>query len=214
MIDPPVCVPNATGTMKSATAAADPLDDPPGVCARSRGFAVGPGWRSANSVVTVLPSITRAGLARERDARRICRRPMAGVNRRAVGSRHVVRVDDVLHAERQPVERPARRSPRSRARASASARSGSMWTNACTADSRAAMRSRHARVSASEERRPAAIAATASTASSSFGARTHRKSFFVATQCSEEGLGLACDRPYPMPIIVDYIAVAAVATAI
>ncbi len=58
MIDPPVCVPKATGTMKSATAAADPLDDPPGVCARSCGLAVGPGWRNANSVVTVLPSMT------------------------------------------------------------------------------------------------------------------------------------------------------------
>ena len=58
MIDPPVCVPNATGTMKSATAAADPLEDPPGVCARLRGFAVGPGWRNANSVVIVLPSMT------------------------------------------------------------------------------------------------------------------------------------------------------------
>ena len=58
MIEPPVCVPKATGTMKSATAAAEPLDEPPGVCARLCGFAVGPGWRNANSVVTVLPSMT------------------------------------------------------------------------------------------------------------------------------------------------------------
>ncbi len=58
MIEPPVCVPKATGTIRSATAAAEPLDDPPGVCAGLRGFVVGPGWRSANSVVTVLPSIT------------------------------------------------------------------------------------------------------------------------------------------------------------
>ena len=48
-----VCVPNATGTMKSATAAADPLDEPPGVCAGWCGFVVAPGWRKANSVVTV-----------------------------------------------------------------------------------------------------------------------------------------------------------------
>jgi hypothetical protein len=31
MIDPPVWVPIATGTCPSATAAAEPLDDPPGV---------------------------------------------------------------------------------------------------------------------------------------------------------------------------------------
>ena len=33
MMDPAVCVPSAAGTIKSATAAADPLEDPPGVCA-------------------------------------------------------------------------------------------------------------------------------------------------------------------------------------
>ncbi len=41
--------------MKSATAAAEPLDEPPGVKAGSCGFAVGLGWRLANSVVTILP---------------------------------------------------------------------------------------------------------------------------------------------------------------
>ena len=44
--------------MKSATAAAEPLDDPPGLCIGLCGFAVGPGWRLANSVVTVLPRRT------------------------------------------------------------------------------------------------------------------------------------------------------------
>jgi hypothetical protein len=29
--EPPVCVPNAKGTMKSATAAPEPLEEPPGV---------------------------------------------------------------------------------------------------------------------------------------------------------------------------------------
>src|SRR5712691_22345 len=56
MTEPPVCVPIASGTMKSATAAAEPLDDPPGVWPGLCGLAVGPGWRLANSVVTVLPS--------------------------------------------------------------------------------------------------------------------------------------------------------------
>src|SRR6202022_4672345 len=56
--DPAVCVPKASGTMPSATAAAEPLDEPPGVCAGLRGFAVLPGVKVANSVVTVLPRTT------------------------------------------------------------------------------------------------------------------------------------------------------------
>jgi hypothetical protein len=56
MTDPAVWVPKASGTMPSATAAAEPLDEPPGVCAGLRGLAVLPGVNAANSVVTVLPS--------------------------------------------------------------------------------------------------------------------------------------------------------------
>ena len=44
--------------MASATAAADPLEDPPGVCAGSSGLRVDAGRTLANSVVTVLPSTT------------------------------------------------------------------------------------------------------------------------------------------------------------
>src|SRR2546422_9327613 len=44
--------------MPVATAAAEPLEDPPGVCAELCGFRVLPGARTANSVVTVLPMIT------------------------------------------------------------------------------------------------------------------------------------------------------------
>src|SRR5262249_22654785 len=55
---PVVWVPSAIGTMWSATAAAEPLDEPPGVRARSCGLRVVPGCRLANSVVTVLPSST------------------------------------------------------------------------------------------------------------------------------------------------------------
>src|SRR5215469_12844091 len=54
--EPPVCVPIASGTIKSATAAADPLDDPPGEKPGAYGLVVGPGWTLANSVDTVLPS--------------------------------------------------------------------------------------------------------------------------------------------------------------
>ena len=41
--------------MPALTAAAEPLDDPPGVYALFHGLTVGPGWRKANSVVTDLP---------------------------------------------------------------------------------------------------------------------------------------------------------------
>jgi hypothetical protein len=52
--------------MPAATAAAEPLDEPPGVCAVLCGLQVGPAWVVANSVLTVLPKIT-APAARKRD---------------------------------------------------------------------------------------------------------------------------------------------------
>ncbi len=54
--EPAVCVPSASGTMPSATAAAEPLDEPPGVRDGAAGLRVLPGQYTANSVVTVLPS--------------------------------------------------------------------------------------------------------------------------------------------------------------
>ena len=55
MTEPLVWVPTASGTMPAATAAADPLDDPPGVWPGSCGLRVLPGCSTAISVVTVLP---------------------------------------------------------------------------------------------------------------------------------------------------------------
>ena len=55
MTEPPVWLPSATGSMPAATAAAEPDDDPPGVCARLRGLRVPAGSSEANCVVTVLP---------------------------------------------------------------------------------------------------------------------------------------------------------------
>ena len=43
MVEPLVCVASASGTMPAATAAAEPLDEPPGVRSRSCGLRVGPG---------------------------------------------------------------------------------------------------------------------------------------------------------------------------
>ena len=58
MIDPPVCEPSAPKHMPHATAAAEPLLDPPGVRLASHGLVVGGGSKLANCVVTVLPMNT------------------------------------------------------------------------------------------------------------------------------------------------------------
>src|SRR5205807_2058735 len=51
--------------MRAATAAAEPDDEPPGVCWRFHGLRVGAGSRNANCVVWVLPRMT-APAARRR----------------------------------------------------------------------------------------------------------------------------------------------------
>nr|WP_255371688.1 hypothetical protein [Cellulosimicrobium sp. CUA-896] len=64
MVEPPVWVPSASAHCRSATAAPEPLDDPPGVRDGSCGLRVGPPTLvAANSVVVVLPS-TSAPAAR------------------------------------------------------------------------------------------------------------------------------------------------------
>src|SRR6266850_335984 len=50
-LEPIVWLPSANGTIRAATAAAEPLDDPPGVHARFHGLRVGAGSLVANSVV-------------------------------------------------------------------------------------------------------------------------------------------------------------------
>ena len=55
-IEPTTWVPSPAGTMPAPTAAAEPLDEPPGVRLPSCGFLVlCHGWLAANSVVVVLP---------------------------------------------------------------------------------------------------------------------------------------------------------------
>ena len=58
MTEPPVWVPTATGTIPAATAAAEPDEDPPGVCSGLTGLRVRDGMWVASSVVTVLPRMT------------------------------------------------------------------------------------------------------------------------------------------------------------
>ena len=55
MTEPAVWVPNAARHIRSATAAADPELEPPGVCALFHGLVVGPASPMAKAVVTVLP---------------------------------------------------------------------------------------------------------------------------------------------------------------
>ncbi len=43
MVEPAVWLPSASGTMPAATAAAEPLDEPPGVCSGLCGLRVLPG---------------------------------------------------------------------------------------------------------------------------------------------------------------------------
>src|SRR2546423_9448671 len=53
--EPLVCVPTATGTWPAATAAADPEEEPPGVCLGFQVLRVSAGCMYAISVVAVLP---------------------------------------------------------------------------------------------------------------------------------------------------------------
>ena len=65
MMEPPVWEPMAPEHIRTATATAEPLLDPPGVWAESQGLTVGGESPAANSVVTVLPStIAPASLRR------------------------------------------------------------------------------------------------------------------------------------------------------
>src|SRR5258705_12154224 len=56
MTDPFVCDPIAAGTTPAATAAADPMDEPPDVRDGSHGLSVWPGVMNASSAGTGFPS--------------------------------------------------------------------------------------------------------------------------------------------------------------
>ena len=114
MIEPLVCVPSATGTKLAATAAADPLDEPPGVCARSCGLRSGPGTNSAYCDVTVLPRTTAPAVPQPAHDRRVPLRPPSGEDLAAEFGRHVGGVNDVLDRDGQAVERSKRKARRHR----------------------------------------------------------------------------------------------------
>ena len=74
----------------------------------SCGLRVLPGVKQANSVVTVLPSMTAPGRPQPADDRGVVERPPAGMDDAAVLGREVRRVDDVLDRHRHAVQRPER----------------------------------------------------------------------------------------------------------
>ena len=117
--EPPVWVPVAIGKKPAATPAAEPDDEPPGVCARLCGLRVLPGSRWANSVVTVLPISDAAVAADQRHQRGIGLRAVAEIDRRAVFGRHVGGVENILQPDRQAAQRLVLDAGRLRGRARA-----------------------------------------------------------------------------------------------
>ena len=77
--------------MAAATAAAEPLDDPPGVCSGLCGLRVLPGAYVAHSVVTVLPMMTapEARSAPTTAASRVGMRPACSTVPSSVGMSQV-----------------------------------------------------------------------------------------------------------------------------
>src|SRR3989344_9401971 len=69
-IEPAVCDPVAIGTIPSAIPTADPLDEVPGPFVTSHGFCVLSSACTANSAVTVFPTITAPSRLRGDTARR------------------------------------------------------------------------------------------------------------------------------------------------
>ena len=166
--EPAVCVPRDSGTMKSATAAAEPLDEPPGVCAGLKGLRVAPAVMLASSVVTVLP-ITTAPASRHRATAAASTR---GRWPAKIGEPHSVGRSRVSKMSFTPSGRPCkgpRSGPASSARACANAPCTSRQTKARSSPSRSAMRARQARSSASALSSRRAISAAAVVASSRLG---------------------------------------------
>ncbi len=112
-IEPNTCVPIPTLIAPTATAAAEPLLEPPGVRVRSHGLRVPRGCIHANSVVTVLPTITAPASrsAATLAASRSLRKPANSGEPFSVG--HIDGFDDVLDSDRHAVDRRERlaRSP-------------------------------------------------------------------------------------------------------
>ncbi len=110
MTEPAVCVPSANGTMCAATAAADPLDDPPGVCSSAKRIARRSRCKIGQLRGDRLAEDVTAGCTQQRDARSIGMRNAAGVDRRSVLGCDALGVDNILDRHRQPPQRTGLRA--------------------------------------------------------------------------------------------------------
>ncbi len=171
-IEPPVWVPIAAGTCRAATAAADPDDDPPGVCAADHGLRVGAGSLKANCVVWVFPTMT-APAARSRATAGASAPGVRCANDGAparVGSPATSMMSLIPTGTpwSAPTGRPAATSP-SRSRACARAPSASTATQARSRSSVAAMRARQASTTSVAVNVRSRMASTVSTTPRSVG---------------------------------------------
>ena len=146
------------GTMRAATAAAEPEDEPPGVRAGSNGLVVGPGCEPPSSAVTVLPKTTAPACRSAHTAALSRFGKLPAIRGAAHLGRHVLRLEQVLDGDRHAVDRRERASApssapcwrrRRRARRSGSARRtpsrparAPRWSRGSAPDTRAACRSR------------------------------------------------------------------------
>ena len=156
---PAVWVPKAKGKKKSATPAAEPEEEPPGVWAGLAGLAVGPGLRVANSVVTVLP-MTAAPAAR---AAATAAASARGRQPCQMGEPYSLGISAVSSTSFTPSGRPWS-GPGRAVEADVRAAEGSRKAKACTVGSRSAMRAREASISASGRSFPLRMRAAASVA--------------------------------------------------
>ena len=107
VIEPPVCEPSAPRHMPVATAAAEPLDEPPGVRARFHGFRVTGGSKLAYCVVTVLPRKIAPASRSDATTSASCRAMLLAHSFEPARGRPIEDVEDVLDADRDAVQRPA-----------------------------------------------------------------------------------------------------------
>jgi hypothetical protein len=108
-MEPTTCVPRTPHSMPQPTAAADPLLLPPGVRLTSQGLRVPRGWEEANSVVTVLPTMTAPDSRSPLHAGGVEPREVAVEQRRTHTRDHVRGIDHVFHADRHAVDCRKRR---------------------------------------------------------------------------------------------------------
>ena len=104
MIEPPTCVPMAAGSMRAATAAADPEEEPPGVRVESNGLRVGPGSAPAELGRHGLAENDGAGLAQGPHRRVVALGEIAAIGLAAHLGRHVLGFEQVLDADRHAVD--------------------------------------------------------------------------------------------------------------